>query len=454
MLREYKRFLDGLHVAATGCAIVAVYVVLHGVMRDRPAALRPLHEYLPAIGIFTVAVMSSLARKKFSALSALARPHTLLRDLAWSYGFGMFAYAFAAYAFKIPHFSRLYLFGGMAWGYAAAAGWHLASYALYRAMHARGWNVKRALLVGDESSLPELERSIRSHRGLGLEIAGVCRLGEAGLDSEGMRRLLDSTVADYAIFSAYRRAPGPAEELMLACQERGIEIWLRPDFIHQEVVFSRFDYLADIPMFVFSQTPQDSLGLLGKRLFDLLAAAALLVLGAVPMALIAAAIRLTSRGPALFAQPRLGLNGRSFLMLKFRSMFQGEEPPGPLRNELKGPVFKMADDPRVTPVGKLLRRHSLDELPQLWNVLMGDMSLVGPRPPLPSEAHEYEGWQRRRLSMRPGITGLWQVGGRNALTDFNDWVELDLKYIDTWSLGLDLKILLMTIPAVVKGTGL
>ena len=124
------------------------------------------------------------------------------------------------------------------------------------------------------------------------------------------------------------------------------------------------------------------------------------------------------------------------------------------KNEMKGPVFKMKDGPRITPFGKFLRKTSLDELPQLWNVFIGDMSLVGPRPPIPSEVQHYTGWQRRRLSMRPGITCIWQVEGRNKIQDFSDWARLDLEYIDNWSLWLDLKLLLKTIPAVLKATGL
>jgi len=171
--------------------------------------------------------------------------------------------------------------------------------------------------------------------------------------------------------------------------------------------------------------------------------------------LIALLIRLDSPGPVLYRQTRVGLNGRRFRFYKFRSMVQGADvlkADLSAQNRMNGPVFKMEKDPRVTRVGRLLRKTSLDELPQLFNVLKGDMSLVGPRPNLPEEVAQYKGWQRRRLSMKPGITGLWQVSGRN-LIDFNEWMKLDLEYIDSWSLGLDLKILLKTIPTVLRGKG-
>jgi exopolysaccharide biosynthesis polyprenyl glycosylphosphotransferase len=197
--------------------------------------------------------------------------------------------------------------------------------------------------------------------------------------------------------------------------------------------------------------------LLVKQLLDYVLAAALLVLLSPLFGLIALAIKLTSPGPAIFHQVRAGLNGRSFRMVKFRSMRpDAEELQAGLagRNEMRGPVFKVTNDPRVTPLGRFLRRHSLDELPQLWNVLRGEMSLVGPRPlPIDEVKRFDQDTHRRRLSVKPGLTCLWQISGRNDIADFADWVRLDLAYIDQWSLWLDFKILLATIPAALFGRG-
>jgi exopolysaccharide biosynthesis polyprenyl glycosylphosphotransferase len=182
---------------------------------------------------------------------------------------------------------------------------------------------------------------------------------------------------------------------------------------------------------------------------------ALLVLSPI-FAVTALLVKLTSEGPVFFVQKRVSMNGRIFNLFKFRTMIKDAEAKlAELQhlNEMKGPVFKLEKDPRITSVGAFLRKTSIDELPQLWNVLRGDMSLVGPRPPLPSEVEQYDDWQRRRISMRPGITCLWQIQGRNRITDFDDWARLDLKYIDNWSLWLDLKILLKTIPAVLFRVG-
>jgi exopolysaccharide biosynthesis polyprenyl glycosylphosphotransferase len=197
------------------------------------------------------------------------------------------------------------------------------------------------------------------------------------------------------------------------------------------------------------------LGQATKRLFDIAVSAALLVLLSPVLVVTAALVKLTSRGPVLFRQERVGLLGRRFYMLKFRSMVANAEALKPAllgQNEQSGPVFKMKRDPRVTAVGRFIRKYSVDELPQLVNVLRGDMSIVGPRPPLPGEVARYQAWQRRRLSVRPGITCVWQVNGRGEIS-FQDWMLLDMRYIDHWSFAKDLDLILRTVPAVLRGRG-
>ena len=196
---------------------------------------------------------------------------------------------------------------------------------------------------------------------------------------------------------------------------------------------------------------------MAKQLIDVIGALALLLLLSLPLLLVALLVKLTSPGPVFFRQQRSGLNGRPFTMLKFRSMnSDAEQQQQELAafNEMEGPVFKVTNDPRITPVGRRLRKYSIDEFPQLWNILRGEMSLVGPRPLPVDEVHRFNDLaHRRRFSVKPGLTCLWQVRGRNQIADFKDWVRLDLEYIDNWSLWLDLKILLRTIPVVLLGTG-
>jgi exopolysaccharide biosynthesis polyprenyl glycosylphosphotransferase len=205
----------------------------------------------------------------------------------------------------------------------------------------------------------------------------------------------------------------------------------------------------------FSSTPSDGTALLVKRVMDVVVALGGLVVLSPILALAALAVKLQDGGPVFFVQERSGLYGRPFPMLKFRSMVidaEAQKAKLEAQNEMSGPVFKMKADPRITRVGAFLRKSSIDELPQIWNVLRGEMSIVGPRPPLPAEVARYERWQMRRLSMRPGLTCIWQVSGRNKV-DFDNWMRLDLEYIDSWSLFLDIKLILLTFPVVLTGRG-
>jgi len=244
------------------------------------------------------------------------------------------------------------------------------------------------------------------------------------------------------------------EETFLLCDEEGVLSRVAVDFfphVHSEVYLEQ---LGSAPMLTFSGAPHDEVRLLMKRFIDIVLAAVSLVLVSPVMAVVALLVRVTSKGPVLFRQERCGLNGRRFQLYKFRSMVADAESrkAGLADRNERELVFKIKNDPRLTPLGRWLRKFSVDEWPQLWNVLRGDMSLVGPRPAVPSEVEQYKRWQRRRLRMRPGLTCLWVVEGRDAV-DFERWMALDMEYIDTWSLALDWKIILRTIPQVVSGKG-
>jgi exopolysaccharide biosynthesis polyprenyl glycosylphosphotransferase len=250
---------------------------------------------------------------------------------------------------------------------------------------------------------------------------------------------------------------GPlVETIVHECEEQGIIVRLRTGMSRLQIARSYVDELEGVPVMTFQSGPPDSWQLIMKRVIDILGSIALLVVLAPLFALVMLLICLESQGSIFFAQERIGLNKRRFRMWKFRTMVDGADRLQHTledRNEADGPVFKIKKDPRITRVGKLLRRFSIDELPQLINVLMGDMSLVGPRPLPVRDVNRIDiRWQKRRFSIKPGITCLWQVSGRSDI-GFNDWVRLDLDYIDRWSLRLDLLILLKTIPAVFKGPG-
>ncbi len=250
---------------------------------------------------------------------------------------------------------------------------------------------------------------------------------------------------------------GRLNEYIGACETEGVEAWLSADFIRTSIARPEFDAFGSRPMLVFRAAPSVSWALMVKHLADRAIALVLLICFSWLFALIALAIKLTSPGLVIFRQSRGGKNGRPFMIFKFRTMVTDAEMQRDelqRMNQMQGPVFKVNQDPRVTRIGKFLRKTSLDEIPQLWNVLKGDMSLVGPRPLPMYEVEKFETTsQRRRLAMKPGITCLWQISGRSNITSFDRWVALDLEYIDNWSLWLDAKILLRTFPVVVLGLG-
>ena len=280
----------------------------------------------------------------------------------------------------------------------------------------------------------------------GLRILGVVEEAES---------IFSNQVVDEVLIAVPEKSLKELAPLLLLCEKQGITARLACDFLPRGSARLYLEQLEGVPLLTFTTTPNNPNLLALKRIMDVGLSFLLLVLSLPLFLLVPILIKMTSKGPVLYKQVRCGLNGRTFTFVKFRSMFEGaDERRKEIEhlNEAMGPVFKMASDPRVTQIGKLLRRASIDELPQLVNVLKGEMSLVGPRPPLPEEIRWYQTWQRRRLSMKPGITCLWQVSGRSDLS-FNEWVGLDLHYIDNWSPWLDLKILEKTVPAVLSRRG-
>jgi exopolysaccharide biosynthesis polyprenyl glycosylphosphotransferase len=326
------------------------------------------------------------------------------------------------------------------------------------------------LLVGEAPQVAEIARSIEAHEAHGMRLVGFVRTASAPsssfcrpplrrsypvFDLPQLPELLRRHVIDEVIFAAGKDDLEKLEPAFLACEVEGVKARVLLTFFPHLVSKVYLERLGATPLLTFITTPENEYLLLAKRALDIALAFTLLLLLSPFMVLLALLIRLTSRGPVFFRQTRCGLGGRTFTLYKFRSM----RPDADLRreelealNEVDGPVFKITRDPRCTPLGRVMRKFSLDELPQLVNILRGDMSFVGPRPPLPEEVEKYESWQRRRLRMAPGLTCLWALEGRSRLS-FRRWMELDLAYIDHWSLALDCKILLKTVPIVLLGRG-
>jgi exopolysaccharide biosynthesis polyprenyl glycosylphosphotransferase len=314
---------------------------------------------------------------------------------------------------------------------------------------------RRVILVGVPSELKRLRQQVEAHPDEGIDV--VAELDVTCADLDRLVSLLHEHSVNGVIVSAEHTHFEQVERVIRACETEGVETWLMAEFFRTEISRTTLDDFYGRPVLVFRATPDKPVQLLLKRVVDVVGAVVLLTVLAIPLLVVALLIRLTSPGPVLFRQQRAGLNGRPFIMYKFRSMVTNAEQ---LRheleqlNEMSGPVFKLSNDPRVTPIGRFLRRYSIDELPQLINVLRGEMSLVGPRPlPVDEVARFDDVAHRRRLSVKPGLTCLWQISGRSELRDFKEWVRLDLEYIDHWSLWLDFKILLRTIPVVLTAKG-
>jgi exopolysaccharide biosynthesis polyprenyl glycosylphosphotransferase len=307
------------------------------------------------------------------------------------------------------------------------------------------------LLVGSIEQATELGELLRQASPFRIKLVGVLTDDECKLQ---LPRLVSSQVVDEVIFRVSSDRLSNLEEVFLLCDEEGIRTRVATDFFPHVNSRMTLDRFGPAPLLTFSAAPDDDLRLVVKRTIDVVVSGCALVVLSPLYLLLFILIPLTSRGPAIFRQVRCGLNGRLFTFYKFRSMIENAEQMRCQVEHLneKTTAFKIAHDPRLTLLGKWLRKFSIDELPQLFNVLKGDMSLVGPRPAVPSEIDSYERWQRRRLRMRPGLTCLWAIRGRDKL-DFDTWMKMDLEYIDNWSLMLDAKIILKSIPYVLTGRG-
>ena len=301
-------------------------------------------------------------------------------------------------------------------------------------------------------------QKIREEEDIFIHIVGFVSLdGTGGLGSiEQLTDLVIQHTVDEVIFVLPKDFMGEVEPYLQGCEELGVTVRMLLDLYDLKLSKTYLSYVGSVPMLTFHTVTLNEGQMLVKRMMDIAGALVGLVITGIATLVLAPVIKLDSPGPVFFRQQRVGQNGRIFWCYKFRSMYRDaeermEELKG--KNEMSGAVFKMKDDPRITRVGKFLRRTSLDELPQFYNVLKGDMSLVGTRPPTVDEVLSYEVYHRRRLSIKPGITGLWQVSGRNDIKDFEEIYQLDIKYIDTWSIALDIKIIAKTFAVVVSRNG-
>jgi len=458
-------------LALTAVSLPVAYLLRHGVLTVLfptlfRSPLNPIAQYW-----FLLVLILPIWGLLLSAAGFYRSHRTLpLGEEIWgamkvSFG-GTALLALAAYGLRLEFVSRFFLvvFGVVNFFFLATE--KIALRLTSRFVRARGSNFRTVLLVGTGRKAAQLAEFLEARSYWGFKVLGYLDDDNGGqIRRDGrwpslgritdLEPVLMREVIDEVIFLIEKGRLQQYEEALLVAERHGVRAHVSLDIFPHVLARPVLEELDGIPLLSFTTTPSNPLQLTVKRAIDL-AVSSLLFLATLPIqALAVLAIKLSSPGPIYFRQTRCGLNGRLFKLMKFRTMYEGAEDhlhEISHLNEMTGPVFKASKDPRLTLVGQILRRLSIDELPQLWNVIRGDMSLVGPRPPLPEEVARYAPWQRRRLSMAPGITCLWQVSGRNEL-DFDRWMELDLKYIDTWSPMLDLKILLKTVPAVLSGRG-
>jgi len=341
----------------------------------------------------------------------------------------------------------------------------LLGFIVMKILRGRGYNTRTVLIIADVDSSYFIDRLINTkdwgYRVWAILSDSTCIKEKYGKEytvlneHANMAEIIDDEIIDEVMYCKRDLNQDEIRHFIYACAEVGVIFRLHSEILSVVSMRSQLTYLKQLPFLTFMNTPGNYLALYVKSALDYIVSSLILITISPVMLAIALAIKLGDGGSVFFKQPRVGLNGRRFLCYKFRTMVTNAESLKKSlidQNEQEGPVFKIKNDPRVTRVGRLLRKTSLDELPQFINVLRGEMSIVGPRPPVPAEVEEYERWQRRRLSMKPGITCIWQVSGRNNIP-FDQWMKMDLQYIDTWSLKLDFILFIKTVKVVVTGDG-
>jgi len=453
-----------LDIAATMVAFFSAYALRFLVMGNAPANLLSHMSLLPMI--------LALMLFHLSYFNAYSSPRRMtVMKYAWAVFISVAATITGLLGFifimKMKYVSRFVVINFTALVFLLLVLDRFIIIAYFRGTLKRGENYQKVLIIGTGARAAQLSEVLREKTDWAIDIVGYLDpqvdwvgsrvLGASVLGTvEDIGKVLKQNVIDEVILAVPRTLIGDVESIAHACEEEGIKLRIMADLYDLEVARVSLMELDGIPLLTLEPVALDEGKLFLKRLIDVGIVAVMMPVLIPLMTCIAIAIKFDSPGPVFFVQQRIGLRKRRFKMLKFRSMYVGSEEK--LKeiehlNEAEGPIFKIANDPRVTRVGRIIRRTSMDELPQLFNVLGGTMSLVGPRPMSIRDVDLFDrGIQRKRFSVKPGLTCLWQVSGRSSLP-FSKWLELDLKYIETWSIFLDLKIIFKTIPVVLRGSG-
>ncbi len=470
MFSRHNRMIESLYALADALIALASFWIARQIRLDM-GSIRPLYSISNYLWIVPLLVAIWVGVGWVTGLYRETEEEGFRRAVAGSLKVAILASlcAFAViFAIKFEYISRTLLVLYASLDFVLMVAFRLVAGRLRISLA----GCRHFLLVGYTRDTFEIARAIESNERRGMRLAGFAWVApQAETPSRAappvlrhtypiyavheLPQLLRRHVIDEVIFTVSKDELDQLENTFLICEQEGVKTRLALSFFPHTLSKVSLERMREMPLLTFSTTPENEYLMLLKRLLDFVMAAIMVTVLSPFFVTLSILVKLTSHGPIFYRQTRCGLGGRKFTLYKFRSMKRGadlDREQLEALNELDGPVFKIKNDPRCTRLGRLMRRLSLDELPQLFNILKGDMSFVGPRPPLPEEVQKYEPWQRRRLRMQPGLTCLWAIEGRNRL-NFRRWMELDLEYIDRWSPLLDWKILLKTIPAVLLGRG-
>ncbi len=462
MIKERISFFKQLEVLADGTLASMAFFAIYPLV-----TAYPFMEYARIFPIFLAIWLALLHFLGMYHSFRIKEVSDILLTIWASVCIGVGIFGASAYLLKFQDFSRVFIICIFFVVGVLTSAEKVLIMSFFRQIRKKGYNFRRILVVGTGPRAQKFMKLIRERGEWGLKIIGL-------IDED--RRLIGEELSGFRVLGTLSDVPSIAHEnavdevmfivprswfykidkVIAFCETEGIRVHIAVDVFESQFAKPKQTDLEGFLLLTFERTSIKVWQLFLKGVFDIVVSGMLLVLLMPVFVIIAVAITTTSKGPVFFRQTRVGLNGRKFTLYKFRTMVKNAEallPELMAQNEMEGPVFKMENDPRVTPLGRFLRKYSLDELPQLWNVFTRDMSLVGPRPPIPEEVNKYDSWQRRRLNMRPGITCLWQVQGRNKITNFDEWMRLDLHYIDHWSFIMDLRVMAKTVPAVLFGVG-
>jgi exopolysaccharide biosynthesis polyprenyl glycosylphosphotransferase len=468
MLKQQSKLLHKVALAVDSVAIVTSFVLSYNVVQSLTGRLSQFLDYSWVL-VVVIPVWFFLLTHFGIYNSMRTRPFPkIIADLMKVHAIGGVITTSVVFLVNPTGFSRIFMGSFILCSLVLIVTEKGGIKLLLTYFRRRGFNSRNILIVGTGERAQLFAKLAYRHADWGIVIAGIVGLpdeeqatvipGYPRLGTlEELVEICKSNMVDEVIFSLPCELFSLVDEYLMDLQDMGVVVRLVIDLYEAPTSRKELDmFNGHIPMLTYHVKAFDAGQLFLKRCLDVVGAMVGLVISALFFPFIALAIKSESRGPLFFGQRRVGENGRIFTCWKFRSMFvDAEEQKKELmdRNEMRGAMFKIKDDPRVTKVGRFIRKTSLDELPQFWNVLVGEMSLVGTRPPTPDEVASYQNWHRKRICIRPGITGLWQVSGRNQIQDFDDVVRLDIQYIEEWSLWLDIKILFKTIWVVMASKG-